>query len=96
MGRKPSTLLSNLATTSSLNSLKWENAKHACLDRKNLMSPPLQADTMHDLQCWSENEVKITGRQMMKLPEPSNMSLKDGESSTINITCMRTRYPLAK
>ena len=34
MGRKPNTPLSNLATTSSPTNLTWENAKHACLDRK--------------------------------------------------------------
>ena len=36
MGRKPNTPLSNVATSRSPNNLNWENAKHACLDRKNL------------------------------------------------------------
>ena len=39
MGRKPNTPLSNVATSSSLNNLNWESAKHACLDRKNLTKP---------------------------------------------------------
>ena len=38
LGRKPNTLPSNIATNSTPNNLNWENAKHACLDRKNLKS----------------------------------------------------------
>ena len=41
MGRKPNTLLSNVATSSSPNNLIWESSKHACLDRKNLTKPAL-------------------------------------------------------
>ena len=58
-GRKPNTPLSNLATTSSPTNLNWENAKHACLNRKNLTKPPLPAEIMHDLQQRSEDEVSI-------------------------------------
>ena len=50
MGRKANTPLSNIATNSSPNNLNRENAKHACLDRKNLVYPPIPAEIMHDLQ----------------------------------------------
>ena len=50
MGRKPNNPLSNAATSSSLNILNWENAKHAYSDRKNLIKPPLPAEIMHDLE----------------------------------------------
>ena len=43
MGRKLNILHSNLATTSSATNLIWENAKHACLDQKNLTKSPLPA-----------------------------------------------------
>ena len=66
MGRKPNTPLSNLATTSSPTNLKWENAKHAYLDRKNLTKPPLPAETMQDLQQWPEDEVSINQRQQLQ------------------------------
>ena len=49
MGRKPNTPLSNIAIRSTPNNLNWENAKYACLDRKNLKKPPLPAEIMHDL-----------------------------------------------
>ena len=65
MGRKPNTPLSNVATTSSANNLKWENAKNARLDRKNLTKPPLPTEIMHDLQQWSEDEVSINQRQQL-------------------------------
>ena len=69
MGRKPNTPLSNLATNSSPNNLNWENAKHACLDRKNLTKPPLPAQVMHDLQRWSKDEVSINKRdQKQQMP----------------------------
>ena len=69
MGRKPNTPLSELATTSSLTNLNWENAKHACLNRKNLTKPPLATEIMHDLQQWSEDEVSINKRQQLQ-PQP--------------------------
>ena len=50
MGRKPNNPLSNAATSSSLNILNWDNAKHAYSDRKNLIKPPLPAEIMHDLE----------------------------------------------
>ena len=50
MGRKRKTHLPSVATTSSSNNLNWENAKHSCLDRKNLTKPPLPVEIMHDLQ----------------------------------------------
>ena len=59
MGRKPNTPLSNIATNSSPNTLNWESAKHACLDRKDLPKPPVPAEVMHDLKRWSEDEVQI-------------------------------------
>ena len=59
LGRKPNTPLSNLATTSSANNPIRENAKHACLDRRNITKPPLPDETMHGLQQWSEDEVSI-------------------------------------
>ena len=65
MGRKPNTPLSGLATTSSPTNLNWENAKHACLDRKNLTKPPLVTEIMHDFQHWSEEEVSINKRQQL-------------------------------
>ena len=57
MGRQPNTPLSDIATNSSPNNLNWESAKHACLDRKKLTKPPIQAVIMHDLQRWTEDEV---------------------------------------
>ena len=48
-----------MATNNSPNKLNWESAKLACLDRNNLTKPPLPAEIMHDLQCWSEDEVQI-------------------------------------
>ena len=62
MGRTPNTPLSNLATNSSPNNLNWENAKPACLDRKNLTKPLLPAEVMHDLQRWSADEVSSNKR----------------------------------
>ena len=38
MGRKSNIPLSNMATASSPTNLYWENAKHACLDRKTSQS----------------------------------------------------------
>ena len=67
MGRKSNTPLSNLATNSSPNNLNWENAKHACLDRKNLTKPPLPAEVTHELQRWSEYEVSINKRDQKPL-----------------------------
>ena len=59
MGRKPKTPLSNIATNSSPNNLNCESAKQAYLDQTNLTKPPLPAEVMHDLERWSEDEVKI-------------------------------------
>ena len=67
MGRKSNTPLSNLATNSSPNNLNWENAKHACLDRKNLTKPPLPAEVTHELLRWSEDEVSINKRDQKPL-----------------------------
>ena len=77
MDRKPNTSLSNVVTSSSPNNLSWENAKHACLDRKNLTKPPLPAEIMHGLQRWSEDEVSIrekgkTNPEMPKKPQTAN------------------------
>ena len=58
---------SNLATNSSPNNLNWENAKHACLDRKNLTKPPLPAEVTHELLRWSEDEVSINKRDQKPL-----------------------------
>ena len=66
MGRKTNTPLSNITTNSSPNNLNWENAKHACLERKNLTHSPKPAEIMHDLQIWSEDELSIK----RKIPEP--------------------------
>ena len=76
MGRTPNTPLSNVATNSSPNNLNWENAKHACLDRKNLTKPPLPAEVMHDLQRWSEDEVNINKRDH-KLQMPRDLPNSD-------------------
>ena len=65
MGRKLNIFHSNLATTSSATNLNWENAKHACLDQKNLTKSPLPAEIMYDLQHWSEDEVSIYQRQQL-------------------------------
>ena len=59
MGRKPKTPLSNIAANSSPNNLNCESAKQAYLDQTNLTKPPLPAEVMHDLERWSEDEVKI-------------------------------------
>ena len=40
--RKPNTPLSIVTTTSSPNNLNWQNAKHACLDRKTSLSHSCQ------------------------------------------------------
>ena len=71
MGRKPNTPMPNVATSSSPNNLSWENAKHACLYRKNLTKPPLLAEIMHDLQKWSEDEVSIKekGKTSPQMPK---------------------------
>ena len=50
MGRKANTPLSKITTNSTTIWDNWDNAKHACLDRKNLTHPPIQAEIMHDLQ----------------------------------------------
>ena len=63
LGRKPNTPLSNIATNSSPNNLNLESAKHACLDRKNLVKPPLPAEVMHDLERWSEDEVQTRKKE---------------------------------
>ena len=76
MGRTPNTPLSNVATSSSPNNLNWENAKHACLDRKNLTKPPLPAEVMHDLQRWSEDEVNINKKDQ-KLQMPRDLTNSD-------------------
>ena len=59
MGRKPKTPLSKIATNSSPINLNWESAKQACLDRKNLTTPPKPTEIMHDLQRWPEAEIQI-------------------------------------
>ena len=83
MGRKPNTPLSNIATNSSPNNLNWESAKHACLDRKNLVKPPLPAEVMHDLERWSEDEVQIRKKEtQQKVPhEPIPRTLENKQSS---------------
>ena len=73
MSRKPNTLLPNMATTSSPNKLNWENATHACLDRKNLTKPPQPAETMHDLQQWSEDEVSVNRRSQIAPKTPGTI-----------------------
>ena len=66
MERKPNNSLSNIATTSSSNKFNWENAKHACLDQKNLTKPSLPAEIMHNLQQWSEVEVSVNQGQQLQ------------------------------
>ena len=58
-GPKTKYPFSNIATRSSPNTLNWESAKHACLDRKNFTKTPLPAKVMQDLQRWSEDELSI-------------------------------------
>ena len=60
----------SLYPTSSPNNFNWENAKHACLNRKNLTKPPLPAEIMHDLQQWSEDEVSVNRRSQMTTKAP--------------------------
>ena len=62
LGRKANTPLSNITTNSSPSNLNWENAKHTCLDPKNLTHPPIPAEIIHDLQMWSEDELCIKRR----------------------------------
>ena len=76
MGLTPHTPFSNVATSSSPNNLNWENAKHACLDRKNLTKPPLPAEAMHNKQRWSEDEVNINKRNK-KLQIPRDLTNSD-------------------
>ena len=82
MGRKPNTPLSNIPTNSSPKNLNWENAKHACLDRKNLEKPPLPAEVLHDLERWSEDEVQIRKKEkQQKVPhEPIPRKLENKHS----------------
>ena len=81
MGRKPNTPLSNIATNTTPNNLNWENAKHACLDRKNLTKPPLPAEIMHGLQRWSEDEVtlKEKGKTSPQMPKKLQMSISPSQ-----------------
>ena len=81
MDRKPNTPLSNVATSSSPSNLSWENAKHACLDRKNLTKPPLPAENMYDLQRWSEDEVSNRKKRENK---PTNA--KETTNSKFSLT----------
>ena len=70
MRRKPNNALSNVAKVSSPKNLNWENAKHACLDRKNLTTTPLLPEIMHDLQQWSDDEVSVNRRSQMTTKAP--------------------------
>ena len=77
MGRTQNTPLSNVATSSSSNNLSWENAKHACLDKKKLTKPLLPAEIINDLQRWSEDnnlrkEKEKASPQMPKKQQTSN------------------------
>ena len=58
-------------------------------DRQKLMYSPLQSEIMHDLQYWSEREVKITRIPIKNLSEPSNKSLKAVELSSRLNTCVK-------
>ena len=78
MDRKSNTPLSNIATSSTPNNLNWENAKHACLDRKNLTKPPLSAEIMHDLKKWSIKEKDKTSPRTPKKLHSSPTSEKTG------------------
>ena len=66
MDQKANTPLPNTTKNSSALNINWENAKYACLDRKNLIHHPIPAEIMHDLQKWSEDEVHIKHN----IPEP--------------------------
>ena len=57
------------------------------------MYPPLPPDIMHTLQSWSGIEAKITRQN---IPELSNATLKDSESSAKSSTGLRTEHSLAK
>ena len=76
MGRTPNTPLSKVATRVSPIIWYWENAKHACLDRKNLTKPPLPAEVIHDIQRWSEDEVN-TNKRDQKLQMPPDLTNSD-------------------
>ena len=65
------------ATTNSSCNLYWEKAKFVCLDQKTRIQPQI----VHDLQCWSDGEAKMTRQLMGNRAEPPNMFLKGGESS---------------
>ena len=73
MGRKPNTPLSNIATSSTQDNINLENAKYACLDRKNLTKPLLPAEIMHDLQKWSEDEVSIKKKEKTSPQMPKKL-----------------------
>ena len=89
MGRKSNTPLSNITNNRSPSNLNWENAKHACLDRKNLTHPE---EIMHDLHKWSEEELCIK----LRIPEPivaENTGIVDNQPHTT--TGVKTRKAVA-
>ena len=68
----------NIAKSSSPNILNWQNAKHACLDRKTLIHPQILAE-IYDLQNWSVDEVAMKLRirnlqssQLLQLQQTNN------------------------
>ena len=66
MSQKPNTPLSKIATSSTPNNLNWENAKCACLDRKNLTKPSL-------LHKWSEDDVSIKEKDTTSPRTPNKL-----------------------
>ena len=92
MGQNPNTPFSNIATSISPLNLSWENNKHACLDRKYLIHPPIPAEVMHDLQKWSEDEVTIRRRT----PEPTVIQTPTNTANQQpQITCFKNKQVLA-
>ena len=88
----------NIVTTSYPNKLNWKNAEHPCLARKNLMYPPLTPEVLHNLQCWSESEVKVKRKLLPNLPEQTSVEIQreKGMSSSPNTAVVRTRFWLAR
>ena len=63
------------------------------------MHHPIPPEIMHNLQCWSEKEVKLKRRLMEHLTEPTNTTQKEKKKATTqpqSNTGVRTRYSLAK
>ena len=62
------------------------------------MYPPLTPEVSHNLQSWSESEVKVKRKLLPNLPEPTSVEIQreKGMSSSLNTAIVRTRFWLAR